>query len=220
MTELQKLKEAVHAIPDLNIYEGLTDQEILCVAKSSKDEALGQATPIYAPGDTLAYIYVLHRGEVQLYHMVNGKKVIFDVLTPGAVFGAFDFEHPEATHYAEMTRAGELCVTPVSEFLELVKAHPEMLLRLLQKTAAKVQDYEQKLEAAAGTAEDKILFELQRQKEKRSRNFFGKFFPVRFRMTHEQIAAYTGLNRITVTRTLKTLREKGLVKGDGGVELV
>jgi len=209
--EKKKITGYVH---DLDIYEGLSDQEILCYAHNSRDEKKGRGELIYSPGDPIENIYVLHHGEAQLYHMVHGKKVVFDVLTPGTVFGAFDIDNMKASHYCEIMRDAELCVTPRSEFLNLVSAHPEMLLNMLRKLSDRIQDYERKLEVAAGTAEDKLIYELERQKEKRSRNFLGKFFQIHLKLTHEQLAMLTGLNRITVTRTLKGLKEKGVISLD------
>ena len=199
---------------DVNIYEGMTDEEIVCIAKNSIDKDYGKNALIYSPYEENQNIYVIKKGEVQLYHDKNGKKVVFDVLTPGTLFGSLNPEQKKPNHFAEATKNSHFCVTPVNDFLKLVATNPEMMLRFMQKMASRLKDYEEKLEVSNGTAEDKILYELKRLKEKRSKNFFGKMFNIPLRLTHEELAALTGLNRVTVTRTLGELEKQGRVSID------
>ncbi|PCI25148.1 hypothetical protein COB57_02955 [Candidatus Peregrinibacteria bacterium] len=210
-------------LKDIDIYAGLTDEEIVCIAKNSHDKSLNKNNLIYSPFEENSNIYVLKKGEVQLYHTIKDKKVVFDVLTPGSVFGCLDPSQLIPNHFAECSRGAFLCVTPVKEYIEIVKARPEMMLRFIQKIAERLRDYEKKLEASSGSASDKILYEIKRVKEKRSRNFFGKIFQMPLRMTHEHLAVLTGLNRVTVTRTIDELKKTNKLIIDektGGMELI
>lgn len=215
--------DQVNYLKDADIYESLSEGELICMAKQTHNELKKKDNLLYAPGDCINHIYVIKSGEVHLYHEVGGKRVIFDVLTPGTVFGAFDGEASKAVHYAEVSRDAQICVAKVEDFLALIKERPDLLLSLMKVMAARIRDYEQKLEVASGTASEKILFELRRQKERRSKNFWGKLFPVKLYFTHEQLAALTGLNRITVTRELGKLREEGKItveEGSGAMDVL
>lgn len=209
-------------LKDIDIYEGISDEEIVCIAKNSHDKELKKKNLIYSPYEDNTNIYVLKKGEVHLYHFVNEKKVVFDILTPGAVFGCFNPAEKRHTHFAECTRDAFLCVTPVKEFLMIVAEKPEMMLRFMQKIAARLKEYEQKLEVSTGSAADKIMYEISRIKGKRSKNFFGKIFNIPLRITHEELSYVTGLNRVTITRTLKELKKEKRLKIDeetGGIEI-
>lgn len=204
------------------LYEGLSDEEICSVAQSSVNRNYTKGELIYTPHTPAPNIYIVKKGEVQLYHSIDGKKIVFDILTPGSVFGCFQMEQSLPNHFAECSKPGYLCTTPINEFLQLVQVYPEITLRLMQKMAHRLNEYETKLEASSGDAATKILYELKRIQEKRSRNFFGKIFSLPLRMTHEEIAHLTGLNRVTVTRTMQELIHMGKISIDsssGGITI-
>lgn len=207
-------------IRNLDIYEGLTDEEIVCIAKHSRDEHVKRNMQVYSPHSDDQNIYVIKKGEVQLYHHKNGKKIVFDILTPGTVFGCFDPKEKRHSHFAECTRDSYLCITPVNEFSMLVSQRPEMMLRFMQRISSRLKDYENKLEASSGSAADKIMYEISRLKAKRSKNFFGKYLPIPLRITHEEIANLTGLNRVTVTRTLSELKKQKLISIDENTGII
>ncbi|PIR52423.1 hypothetical protein COU77_00500 [Candidatus Peregrinibacteria bacterium CG10_big_fil_rev_8_21_14_0_10_49_16] len=96
----------------------------------------------------------------------------------------------------------------------MIAAHPEVLVRLLKKLSARLHDYEQKLRLDMSSAKEKVLGELKRYTKKK-RNPFSMFkTDAPLALTHEKIAELTGLNRVTVTRTLKLLKLQGDIDVD------
>lgn len=202
-------QKKTHFLRNLDLYEGLTDKQICCVAENSVDRSYKKGEQIYTPYEEATNIYVVKRGEIELYHNIDGKKVVFNILPPGSVFGCFQKENYIPNHFAECAKDCYLCTTPVEEFLKLVQVYPEMMLKFMEKMALRVHEYEKKMEVSFGNAGSKILYELQRVQEKRKQGLLGKFFTIPLRMTHEEIAKITGLNRVTVTKAMQELiREK------------
>ena len=142
------MEKKVPFLRNINIYQGLSDEEIMCVAKHSIDKEFPKNTQIYSPFEEAPYIYVIKKGEVQLYHHVGDKKSVFNILTPGTVFGCFNTQTNTPNHFAECTQNCYVCVTPVKEFLQLVTVYPEMMLRLMQNMAQRLDEYEQKIESS------------------------------------------------------------------------
>lgn len=66
---------------------------------------------LYTPSDAVENVFILKEGEVTLYKSIEGKKIILDVLKPGAVFGNIGFD-PESgeSHYAEITQKAYIYV--------------------------------------------------------------------------------------------------------------
>jgi CRP-like cAMP-binding protein len=212
----------VNFLKNLDLYEGLSDDQICCVAENSVDRDYSTGEQIYTPYEQAGYIYIVKKGEVELYHNIDGKKVVFNVLTPGSVFGCFQPDNKVPNHFAQCTKSCYLCTTPVDEFLKLVQIYPEMMLKLMQKMASRMNEYEEKLEVSFGNASTKILYELRRLQEKRQKGFLGKIFNIPLRMTHEEISKITGLNRVTVTKTMQELIKQGKIQIDettGGMNL-
>ncbi|MDH5597236.1 MAG: Crp/Fnr family transcriptional regulator [Candidatus Peregrinibacteria bacterium] len=209
-------------LKDLDIYEGISEKVICRIAPTSFEENFKKGTQIYTPHEPDQNIYSLKHGEIILYHSKDGKRAIFDTLGPGAVFGNFDPGQTHPTHFAETTKSTLLCVTPMSEFLQIVQHRPEIMLNLMQKMASRIQDYETKIRSNIETASERVYSELERLQKKRQQGFMGKFMPVPLQITHEKLAQHTNLNRVTVTRSLKKLKEEGLISIDskGVIELV
>lgn len=202
--------EKVLCIPHIDVFEGIPDGEIMRVAERAQDRRYTSATQLYTPYDGQdRHVFILKEGEVVLYHSVDGKKTIFDVIGPGSLFGNFLPNTETVSHYAEASPGSLVCTFSPEDFLKVIAAHPEVLVRLLSKLSSRLQDYEQKLQLDMSSAKEKVLGELKRYTFKK-RNPFSMFKgDPPLALTHEKLAELTGLNRVTVTRTLKLLRLQG-----------
>lgn len=207
---MSKPKEPLF-LRDIDIYEGIPETSFCKIAPNSFEDNFSKGTQLYSPHQTDGKIYVMHRGEVILYHSKDGKRAIFDTLGPGSVFGSFDPKNPRPNHFAETSKGSYLCVTPVDEFLKVISVHPEAMLNFMQKMATRIHDYEVKISTSLETASEKIYQELLRLNKKRQQGILSKFAKIPLQVTHEQIAERTNLNRVTVTRSLKQLKKDGLV---------
>jgi len=208
-------------LKDLDIYKGIAEKTLCQLAPTSFEETYKKGTQIYTPHEPARNIYSLKHGEIILYHARDGKRAIFDTLGPGAVFGNFDPNQEKPTHFAETTRSTLLCITPLDEFLKIVATKPEIMLNLMQNMAERIQDYEDKIRMNIETASERVYSELERLQKKKLGSLLGKFMPLPLQITHEQLAEHTNLNRVTVTRSLKKLKEEGLIVIDnkGVIEL-
>lgn len=198
-----------------DLFDALTEGELMKDAPSMHGKKYSKGEMIYSPHKETDLIYVLKEGEVILYHSHDGKQETFDTIGPGTLFGNFSVETRNPSHYAEATRDSSVCVFPIQDFLKILQSKPDLMLRFIQSMADRLLDYEKRFKNNLQTAKETIYEELSRLKEKRKRSFLGKFFGTEgppLRLTHEQIASLTGLNRVTVTRSIKELKEEGLLQ--------
>jgi CRP-like cAMP-binding protein len=219
-TNFKTMNENMWALKDLDIYEGIPESELCVIAPGAFEKTYSKDVQLYSPHEPVGYIFVVKRGEVILYHSKEGKRAVFDVLGPGSVFGTFDAANKTPNHFAQTTKNTLLCVTPVEEFLKIVSRHPEIMLRLMQRMAMRINDYEQKIRSSIDTASEKVYFELVRLKDKKQKSILGKIMPIPLQVTHEQIAELTNLNRVTVTRSIKKLKNAGLITVDKGTGVI
>jgi len=207
--------EKVWYISHIDVFEGIPDMEIMRLAERAQDQRCISATQLYTPHDGQdRNVFILKEGEVVLYHSVDGKKTTFDVIGPGSLFGNFLPNTETVSHYAEALPGSRICTLSPEDFQKVIAAHPEVLVRLLKKLSARLHDYEQKLRLDMSSAKEKVLGELKRYTKKK-RNPFSMFkTDAPLALTHEKIAELTGLNRVTVTRTLKLLKLQGDIDVD------
>jgi CRP-like cAMP-binding protein len=212
-------------LSQFDLFDALSEGELMKDAPSMHGKQYGKGELIYSPHKETNLIYVLKEGEVILYHSHDGKQETFDTIGPGTLFGNFSVESRKPSHFAEATRDSNLCVFPIHDFLTIIRNKPDLMMRFIQSMADRLLDYEKRFKNNLQTAKETIYEELSRLKNKRKRSFLGKFFGNEgppLRLTHEQIASLTGLNRVTVTRSIKELKEEGLLHinpGNGVIEL-
>lgn len=207
--------EKVWYISQIDIFEGIPEGEIMRIADHMQDRRCTAATQLYTPHDGQdRNVFILKEGEVVLYHSVDGKRTTFDVIGPGSIFGNFLPGTVTVSYYAEALPGSRVCILSSQDFQRVIAAHPDVLMRLLKRLSSRLHDYEQKLRLDMGSAKEKVLGELKRYIRKK-RNPFSLFTAdAPLALTHEKIAELTGLNRVTVTRTLKLLKLQGDIDSD------
>lgn len=199
-------------IQDVDIYDGVDQQSLEEVARLAAESILEKDKLLYSPNQPAEYIYVLKEGEVEIYRIENGKKIVLETLYPGDIFG--DFGTQQTKHFAVTKRKSYVCKTPKDKFIKVLEKHPEITLKLIEALADKTLYYEDRLALQSRPAKDRVLEELKFIKSKSQKNIFGKIFKIPLRISHQRLAEKVGLNRVTVTKLIGELKEEGRIAID------
>jgi len=190
--------------------------ELLKAAPQMKDEVFQSGAIVYNAGDEVPYVYVITTGgEIELIREENGKTVVIETLLSGDVFGDFGLGLP-VNHSARVSKTVSLCKTPKNAFLDLVRAHPEMIFQLMQVMAKRTHAYEEKIAQLSRPAKDQLLAELRSLQYKNKHSLVGRLFNIPLRISHQKLSDKTGLNRVTVTKLMGELRRENKVLVDEG----
>jgi len=206
------MNRKILCLRNINIYDGIDEVELIRITKDAIEGDFKQGTVFYSPEVPARDVFVLKEGEIELFRDVSGKKVIIETLFPGDVFG--DFGIGDSNHTAVVTKKAYICKTPTNEFLDVIKAHPEIALKLMKALAEKTAYYEDKIANLSLPAKEQLFQEIKRLDEKNKRKVFGKFFNIPLRISHQRLAEKTGLNRVTVTKLMGKLKEEGRILVD------
>jgi CRP/FNR family transcriptional regulator len=202
-------------LKNYNCFSTITDEQIAEIAQSADMTEYHESTIVYNPKTLGGNIYVVKRGEVNLFHEKQGKKYVFDTLGKGSMFGDISHETMPLGHFAEGAAGTMVCTFTTEDFLKIVAKYPAVMMCTLQDMSSRIREYQDEVGAQQGTAKELILHELQRLHTKKQKSFLG-LFEVPLRVTHQKLADLTGLNRVTITRTLKELKKDGLISVDSG----
>ncbi len=203
-------------LKNYDLFEGISEADITKVAADTQMIEPPAHTVLYEASDEVERVYVIKKGEVRLFHQhpESGKKVIFDTLEPGDVFGGISPESSQYGHFAQTMPGTCVCAFSQAEFLALISTYPQVMFRFMKHMTSRVAEYQQEFGKYQSKADDLVLHELQRLNDKRQRGWLGTIINRPLRATHEEIATLTGLNRVTVTRAMKSLREQSLIEYD------
>lgn len=168
---------------------------------------------LYTPNDKVENVYVLKDGEVTLYQSVDGRKIVLDILKPGAVFGNIGFDSDTSqSHFAQATQKSYICTLPHNYFLQILKKRPDIALRVLNVMHKKLSQYHMQIRAlSALQARDRILAMVRILNQQEDESILPDVLRKPTKTTHEKLGQMTGLTRETVTKELKKLEAEGLI---------
>ncbi|MGY3443025.1 Crp/Fnr family transcriptional regulator [Bradyrhizobium sp. USDA 4473] len=177
---------------------------------------------LYRQGEINSSFYFVKSGLVQVsIFRRDGTEVVLENMGPNALCGegaAFDGLPRFSSAVAVETT--EALVFDTVRIEGLMREDPEFALALLRLTSLKQRILALRLEhLVSNDPEERILELLGRLSEmfavdhERGRKILTH-------LTHEQIASMTGTSRVTVTRTLGRLRERGLLSVEDGFTIL
>lgn len=173
--------------------------------------ACAAGTLIFAQGDVDPRFYLLHAGFVQAsIARPDGEFLLLEIFGPGTLFGegaAFD----GLPRYVTTTAVTDctLGVYEAREVRERIAQQPALALELIRIMSAKQRSLATKVAGLSGTVPEQRVTELLRRVARLHGGARGS--GGRVQLTHDEIAAMTGLSRVTVTRALKQLSDQGLI---------
>jgi CRP/FNR family transcriptional regulator, cyclic AMP receptor protein len=177
---------------------------------------------LYRQDEINTCFYFVKSGLVQVsIFRRDGTEVILENMGPNALCGegsAFDGLPRFSTAVAvEPTEALEF---DTARLESLMLEDPELALAMLRLTSLKQRILALRLEhLVSNDPEDRIL-ELLRRLAQMFAIDHERGRKIVTHLTHEQIASMTGTSRVTVTRTMGRLREKGMLFIEDGFTIL
>lgn len=164
---------------------------------------------LYAQGDAHDCFYLVRSGSIHTTVLRStGACLLLEIYGAGALFGEAS-AFIQRPRYVTATAVEETIVSRyrAGEIQALMAESPALVVSLLQLLGHKHRLLIDKLASFAGASPEARLIDLLGRMVLSQR-----YQPaLQLRLTHTQIAAMTGLGRVTVTRALKVLADRGWV---------
>lgn len=169
---------------------------------------------LYRSGERHPYLYSLHDGWAILYHAVEGRKrQIIRFLLPGDFFGLQAACDGPMSHSVQAVTEAVVCAFPRDHLDAMLRDAPEIASRLAAISARDMQECQHHL---VGTGRKRaierlayLLLELYHRCRLRGRVEANS---VQLPLAQEDLADAVGLTTVHVNRTLRELRERGLIR--------
>lgn len=172
---------------------------------------------LYAQGEPSNGFHYVKSGLVTISIIrCDGVEVVLEKMGPKTICGEAS-TFTQTTNFSSATAQEPTVTVRFSQHdtAKAIRADPDFAMVLLMLTSLKQRVLAERLEnMASGKPEVRILDLFRR---------LSALFPSRHpagvlvetRLTHELIAAMTGLTRVTVTRTIGDLRQRGIIGVEG-----
>lgn len=214
---LSELKQTalVNALRGCQLFAGLPPADLRAIAGITVTRGLERDEYLFHEGEPSRGFYVVQQGAINV-HRVNaaGKEQVIHVFRAGESFAEATLA-TEAGYPAEARalESSQVLLVQKSEFVGLLRRHPELVLRMLAAMS-------QHLRVLVSHLEDLTLKDV----ETRLANWLVKRCPdpaatapvrIELPMTKRVLAAELGTVSETFSRTLAKFREQGLVSVTG-----
>ncbi|WP_338750255.1 Crp/Fnr family transcriptional regulator [Janibacter alittae] len=196
------------------LFQGLSHQELLGVARLARPRELATGEQVYAAGADASQLLVVHTGAVKVARLgPSGYEHLIRVLGPGDFVGesAFLSGRPP-THYATATEPSSLCTFQHSDLGRLVRSHPSIGLRMLQDVSGRLQDTESRLVSlTSGDVTSRLANYLLSLRGRAGAEGLEVALP----LAKKDIASLLDTTPESLSRQLRHLRESGVVTPRG-----
>lgn len=185
----------------------------------SKNLSVGQ--DIYRQGERCEHVYVLVEGWAFRHQMLpDGRRQILDFLLPGAVLGLSERE--TSSHGAETLTGCTVAVLPRGSVLETLRADPRSALELFeQMVESEARAFDHLTSLGRRSARERIAaLMVELCGRVRALDIRSQPGSVALPLKQAHIADALGLTNEHVCRTLKTMRNDGLMSlADGQLHI-
>ncbi|MFQ6096349.1 MAG: Crp/Fnr family transcriptional regulator [Armatimonadota bacterium] len=197
----------------IGIFESLSPAELADISEHSTLVRMKKRQTVYSPESADEAAYLLLDGKVKLFHMSDeGREIIVEILQAGDVFGEVQPMDAPPETWAETLDACRIALLPQDYFSDLLRAHPEVALRLVEEMSLRLQHRASQIEDLAlrsvSARVANTLLKLGEAHGTMSRNGIT----IDLRLTHQDIANMVAASRETVTTVLVDMREHGVIE--------
>jgi CRP/FNR family transcriptional regulator len=191
------------------LFSGLTEEQLESLASISISKTYPKGTVVFNPNQKAEGFYLLKSGRVKVYRTNRGKEQIIGIFSAPAFFGgAASFTGSNFPAWAETIEDSEVIFIPRKDFLELMKADPEIAMKLMAVMAQRLFYLTNVIEnLSLKDALSKVASYILKQSQEKGREAF---------VFKTNLAAMElGLSKETVSRMLSKLKSLGAIEKSG-----
>lgn len=154
-------------------------------------------------------VYIVKTGRVEIYSLTaDGKKVIIDILKPGAIFADFGGAFSSGV-FVEALDNSYICSIEKEDFFKEVSKESEVAERLMRHLFDRLLKMENKASSLAADSVLKRFLKLLLSLGKPDPK--NELHDVTDAFTHEQLAQMIGVSRQTLTSLINQLEKQTLI---------
>ena len=173
---------------------------------------------IFDPDHGHGMVYIVRTGCVRLYKpLPDGRAINLGILGPNTVFTQEDTSNGIASGaVAEAMIDSTISIVPVDELANVIASSPELAAAMVTGMTRRLTEVQTLVEhLLVRDTSVRLAVTLMNLAARFGRPAAGGMTVITIPLTHQGLANMVGSNRVTVTRKLVELQEKGLVRSLG-----
>ncbi|NLK44523.1 MAG: Crp/Fnr family transcriptional regulator [Tissierellia bacterium] len=197
-------KSCIEIVP---IFSNLTYDEMIEVARITRERVFEKGEMIYMAGDKGEKLYVIHSGKVKITRITDsGKEQVIRVLGPGEFMGELSLFSPlPLTDNGEALTRTIVCVIDGNKLKDLMKRYPTIALKVIEELSKRLEKSESLIEnISLHSVEKRIAQALINMAEGKNE--------IVLKMSKRDLASHLGMSQETLSRKLTAFQDMGIIK--------
>lgn len=197
----------IEILRKVTLFKSLSDENLSLISTFTEEKLIPEGKEFISQGDLAQSAYMILEGGVRVFRVSeDGDEITLAILGPGEVVGEMGIidNHPRVASVSTIKNTKVLSLKR-SDFLEMLKNHPETAASLLQTLAERVEETDERFE-------DLFSKSLEERTLKTLEVLAPYFSDQTILLSQEHLAAVIGATRARVTEVLNNLQRKGKVQ--------
>ncbi|MBU5425221.1 Crp/Fnr family transcriptional regulator [Tissierella pigra] len=200
-------REGKNCIEIVPIFSNLNYEEMMEVARITKEKVFEKGEMIYMAGHRGENLYVIHSGKVKITRFTSsGKEQVIRVLGPGEFMGELSlFSHLPLRDNGEALLKTTVCMIDGYRLKDLMKKYPAIALKVMEELSQRLEKVEKLVENISLQGVEKRLAESLI-------NMANEKGEIALKMSKRDLASHLGMSQETLSRKLTAFQDTGIIK--------
>ncbi len=179
----------------------------------------GEIAPLYEGGMRFHFV---EYGKLRLYNLLpNGRCITISILGAGDVFLQWRTESQSLSCLcAEAMQPSRVVSASEKQMTEIVSAQPTAAIDVIANFARRLAESQVLIEDLLNNSVNLRLYRTLLELSKQFGKAEGRASLIDYPLTHQRLADMIGSNRVTVTRKLHELQERGIIEARKNARIV
>lgn len=210
--------ELIELLKKSLLFSGLADSDLAELAAITVRRKFSKGETLFSEGEEATGFYLLVSGSVKMCRLsADGREKVLHFVKPRETFAEAAF-FGDGTYPAEARAqaAGEALYIPRNGFLELLGGNPNFTLNLVVSLSLMLRQFVRQIEelSFADVTSRLASFLVRRSVEKSSS--YGGITYIDLGIKKGELASRLGTASETISRTLRKLKDEGIIEVQGG----
>ncbi len=210
---LPTVKEKIWYLKKINIFSGLSMEEMMFLDRNSRMQSFSKGNTIYIGDRDHDKIFFLKKGKVKLLKIdLTGKEMVHAILKENEIFGSLSqLRENINSEYAEALSETLVCYIKKDRFFKFIESKPSIMVKLNKLLSSKVVELELLIEELTfKSVYGRIISLLMKLNQKFGINYKENIL-INISLTHNDIASMIGATRESTTLALNKLKDQNLI---------
>lgn len=159
-------------------------------------------------------VFFLKKGTVKMYVITkNGDELVLNIFKPLSFFPmSYALTNKPNIYFYESVTDADVWKAPKEDVLKFIRLNPDVMLDLLTRLYSGIEGLLMRLSyLMSANAHERLIVEILIYIKRFHKNELQNGIDIHINITEKELANLTGLTRETVSRELKSLKNKGLI---------